>query len=243
MPADTAVPPIVEMRGITIRFPGVLALDGVDFSLRAGEVHSLMGENGAGKSTLIKALTGVYAVDAGSIDVDRRGAQSSAAPPTRRRPASRRSTRRSTSARTSRSARTSCSATSRARGGGIDWKAAHREAARHLQSLGLAIDTRSHALEPLDRHPAARRDQPRDGARRQGADPRRADLEPGPRRGRAAVRGDPRPARPAASPSSSSATSSIRSTRSPTASRCCATASSSASTASTTSLATSWSRR
>ncbi len=69
MSSETAVPPIVEMRGITIRFPGVLALDGVDFVLRAGEIHSLMGENGAGKSTLIKALTGVYPIDAGSITV------------------------------------------------------------------------------------------------------------------------------------------------------------------------------
>ena len=57
------------MRGITIRFPGVLALDDVDFSLRSGEVHALMGENGAGKSTLIKALTGVYPIDSGAIAV------------------------------------------------------------------------------------------------------------------------------------------------------------------------------
>jgi len=69
MPVDTEVPPIVEMRGITIQFPGVLALDGVDFTLRPGEVHTLMGENGAGKSTLIKALTGVYAIDGGTISV------------------------------------------------------------------------------------------------------------------------------------------------------------------------------
>jgi simple sugar transport system ATP-binding protein len=50
---------VVRMRDVTIRFPGVLALDRVDLTLRAGEVHTLMGENGAGKSTLIKALTGV----------------------------------------------------------------------------------------------------------------------------------------------------------------------------------------
>ncbi|MFD5213771.1 sugar ABC transporter ATP-binding protein [Microbacterium sp. NPDC058345] len=59
--------PIVQMRGISIEFPGVKALDGVDFRLFQGEVHALMGENGAGKSTLIKALTGVYGIDAGSI--------------------------------------------------------------------------------------------------------------------------------------------------------------------------------
>ena len=67
MRAEADAPPLVEMRGITVRFPGVLALDDVDLVLRSGEVHSVMGENGAGKSTLIKALTGVYSIDQGTI--------------------------------------------------------------------------------------------------------------------------------------------------------------------------------
>ena len=59
--------PIVEMTDITITFPGVRALDSVTFRMFPGEVHSLMGENGAGKSTLIKALTGVYSIDSGTM--------------------------------------------------------------------------------------------------------------------------------------------------------------------------------
>ncbi len=55
------------MRGIEKTFPGVRALQGVDFTLCEGEIHALMGENGAGKSTLIKVLTGVYAKDGGHI--------------------------------------------------------------------------------------------------------------------------------------------------------------------------------
>ncbi len=58
---------LVEMRGIVKRFPGVLALDHVDFDLRPGEVHMLLGENGAGKSTLIKVLSGAYSKDEGEI--------------------------------------------------------------------------------------------------------------------------------------------------------------------------------
>jgi ribose transport system ATP-binding protein len=62
-----AEPPILELRGISKRFPGVVALDDVNFDLRAGEVHVLVGENGAGKSTLVKILSGIYQPDAGEI--------------------------------------------------------------------------------------------------------------------------------------------------------------------------------
>ncbi len=58
---------VLTMRGIYKSFPGVLALQNVNFTLCEGEIHALMGENGAGKSTLIKTLTGVYAKDAGEV--------------------------------------------------------------------------------------------------------------------------------------------------------------------------------
>jgi monosaccharide-transporting ATPase len=63
------IAPLARLSGIEKRFDGVLALADVNFDLRAGEVHALLGENGAGKSTLIKVLTGVYQPDAGVIEV------------------------------------------------------------------------------------------------------------------------------------------------------------------------------
>jgi simple sugar transport system ATP-binding protein len=64
---------LLEIRNLTKSFPGVKALQGVDFTVRAGEIHALMGENGAGKSTLIKALTGVYPRDGGTVLLHGRG--------------------------------------------------------------------------------------------------------------------------------------------------------------------------
>ena len=61
---------LLEMKKITKSFPGVKALTDVDFQLKAGEVHALLGENGAGKSTLIKVLGGIYIAEEGEIFIE-----------------------------------------------------------------------------------------------------------------------------------------------------------------------------
>ena len=66
----SSLPSFLDMKGVSKRFPGVVALDNVDFSCRAGEVHALVGENGAGKTTLMNILGGLYRPDAGTISID-----------------------------------------------------------------------------------------------------------------------------------------------------------------------------
>jgi simple sugar transport system ATP-binding protein len=142
MPAASPNPPIVEMRGITISFPGVKALDGVDFVLRPGEVHTLMGENGAGKSTLIKALTGVYPIDGGTITVAGRAREFRGTADAQAAGIS--TVYQEVNLCTNLSVGENVMLGHEIRRAGvIDWKATHREAARHLENLGVRIDTRS----------------------------------------------------------------------------------------------------
>lgn len=74
MPAPDRATPLIELRGITKRFGGVTALDGVSLSIMPGEIHCLAGENGSGKSTVIKVMSGVYRPDAGEVLIDGRPA-------------------------------------------------------------------------------------------------------------------------------------------------------------------------
>src|SRR5688572_31022265 len=72
---DGGTAPAVELRGITKRFPGVVANRDIELRVRRGEIHAIVGENGAGKSTLMKTLYGEHRPDEGQIVVDGREVQ------------------------------------------------------------------------------------------------------------------------------------------------------------------------
>ena len=131
-------------RDIARAFPGVQALAGVELTLRAGEVHALMGQNGAGKSTLIKVLTGVYAPDAGSIELLGQAGHARRRRSMRRSSASAPCTRKATCCRTCRWRKTSAPGRYPrrpwTRGGGIDWRETERRARELLAGLGIELD-------------------------------------------------------------------------------------------------------
>ncbi len=207
------------MRGIRKAFPGVVALDGVSFACRAGEIHALCGENGAGKSTLMKVLGGVYAPDAGEILVD--GAAVRFAHPAAARAAGISIIHQELSL-----------LPDRTRGG--------EHPSRHRAGAPLPAGPRGDArrrpvaagppvLRPRPGHAGARPDHRRaaDGGDRQGAGGRcphpgdgRADRGAGRRRGGAAAAAGARPRRPPASPWSTSRTGCRRCSPSPTPSPC-----------------------
>src|SRR5205814_1575913 len=68
-PMNSPTSPLLRMRGITKRFPGTVALDGVDLDISGGTIHGLLGENGAGKSTLLKILASDYRATEGTIEI------------------------------------------------------------------------------------------------------------------------------------------------------------------------------
>ena len=142
--------PIVRMEGIGKAFPGVVALDGVDFELLPGEIHALAGENGSGKSTLVKILYGAQQPDAGTIRVDGE-------------PASFSSPRQAiehgivaisqelTLAPSLTVAENILMGRLPRRRGAIDWPSARRLARQALDELGVHVDPRSRIEElPLE---------------------------------------------------------------------------------------------
>ena len=148
--AGGASDPVIEMRGISIAFGGVPALAGVDLRLFPGEVHALMGENGAGKSTMIKALTGVYAIDSGTVLVD--GQPHSFSSPAASQAAGISTVYQEINLVPNLTvAENMLLGREPRRRGGIDFKAMNRQAAASLQRLGIDVDP---ATE-LGSHPIA----------------------------------------------------------------------------------------
>ncbi|MGY2873157.1 galactofuranose transport system ATP-binding protein [Marmoricola sp. URHA0025 HA25] len=148
--ASDASDPVIEMRGISIAFGGVPALDGVDLRLFPGEVHALMGENGAGKSTMIKALTGVYAIDSGTVVVG--GQQQTFSSPAASQAAGISTVYQEINLVPNLTvAENMLLGREPRRRGGIDFKAMNRQAAATLDRLGIEVDPASE----LGAHPIA----------------------------------------------------------------------------------------
>ena len=134
-------PPLLEARGVTKRFPGVQALAGVDFTVRRGEVHALMGENGAGKSTLIKVLTGVHPFEQGEIRLE--GRRIAPRSPREAQALGISTVYQEVSLIPFLSiAENICLGRQPRRLGGINWAEIHRRAGRALARLGLKLDVR-----------------------------------------------------------------------------------------------------
>lgn len=153
-------PPVVEMIGIDKAFPGVNALQRVNFRLFPGEIHALMGQNGAGKSTLINVLTGVHAHDAGEIRVG--GAPVNFAAPREAEAAGIQTLYQEVNLCANLSVAENIFAGRQPmRRGAIDWKAIHARARDALAELDLSLDvTRS-----LDAYPIAVQQMSRSRAR------------------------------------------------------------------------------
>ncbi len=132
-------PPLLALRGIGKKFPGVTALAGVDLTVLAGEIHALLGENGAGKSTLIKVLTGVYPADAGEIRL--KGELVRPASPKEAEQCGISTVYQEVNLVTSLSiAENLCLGRQPGKGGFVNWPAVRRHARTALARLGLELD-------------------------------------------------------------------------------------------------------
>ena len=153
---------LLEIRGLTKSFPGVKALQDVDFTVRRGEVHGLMGENGAGKSTLIKVLTGVYPRDGGTIRFD--GAEIDPRSPKAVEALGVSTVYQEVNLIPHRSvAENICLGRQPTRFGMIRWRAVVRRAETALARVDLRLDVSQPLSGLLDRRSAADRDRPRPG--------------------------------------------------------------------------------
>ena len=183
------------MRDISITFGNVQALSEVSLRLHPGEVHALMGENGAGKSTLIKALTGVYTIDSGTVLVGGEEHEFSS-------PAASQAAGISTVYQEVNLLPNLTVAENMLLGPRAPPLRRHQRPGDEPPRPGDAREPRHRHRPHLrprrapDRDPAAGRHRPRRRRRGAGADPRRAHLQPGRRRGGQAVRGDAPAARP-----------------------------------------------
>ena len=135
---------ILELRGITKIFPGVKALDGVDFALKEGEIHALMGENGAGKSTFIKVITGVHEPDEGEIYLRGRRVHFSSPRDAQQHSIAAIYQHGTVYPHLSVTENIFLGHEKVGRFGVLRWKAMHREAAELLRALGSDISPKSH---------------------------------------------------------------------------------------------------
>src|SRR6266849_9470702 len=135
--------PLLEMHGISKRFPGVVALNEVDFDLRPGEVHALIGENGAGKSTLIKIIAGVYQRDAGTMRVNGKEVDFKEPSEAIRERIKVVYQELELVPNLSISENVFLGGYPRTRLGSIDWRTLHTQTARLLNDLGLDVDPRT----------------------------------------------------------------------------------------------------
>ena len=213
-------PKLLEVKRLTKRFAGTLALDAVDFEVRAGEVHALLGENGAGKSTLIKILAGVHRPDDGEIRLNGRVVD----PLVDKLPITFIHQDLGLVDTMTVAENVAVLAGYPRRRGLISWAAARAAATAALERMGGGVDPERPGRRPSRRREIDRRDRPRDGGELRPAGARRADAPPCRRptsRGcSTCCAGCAR----ATSASSTSPTASTRSSGSPTGSRCFATA-------------------